>query len=143
MWRPSASGSRRMVADALSHACRRQQFGQPIAHFQLVQAMLAESQTELLSAEALVLETARLMDVGGRHSENVACAKLFASEAAGRIADRCLQIHGGAGYLKSHAIEQFYRDVRVFRIIDGTSQIQQLVIARSMIGRFEKAAGGL
>jgi acyl-CoA dehydrogenase len=106
----------------------------------MVQSMLAESRAELLAAESLVVATARLMDEGGRHSENVACAKLFASEMACRIADRCLQIHGGAGYLRENSIERFYRDVRVFRIIDGTSQIQQLIIAREMIDKFEKGS---
>jgi acyl-CoA dehydrogenase len=115
----------------------RRQFGQPIAQFQLVQAMLADSKTEAYAAECMVLDAARRRDDGQNVSTEASCAKLFASEMVGRVADRGVQVFGGAGYLSEYGIERFYRDVRLFRLYEGTSQIQQLVIARNMI----KAAG--
>src|SRR6266571_3979473 len=123
----------RMLADALRYAMERQQFGQPIAEFQLVQAMLADSKAEIYAARSMVLDGARLRDDGHDVGTEAACAKLFASEMCGRVADRAVQIHGGAGYIADYAIERFYRDVRLFRLFEGTSQIQQLVIARNMI----------
>jgi acyl-CoA dehydrogenase len=123
----------RMLADALAYALERKQFGQPIAEFQLVQAMLADSKTEIYAAHSMVLDAARLRDDGHDAGTEAACAKLFASEMCGRVADRAVQIHGGAGYIADYAIERFYRDVRLFRLYEGTSQIQQLVIARNMI----------
>jgi acyl-CoA dehydrogenase len=95
--------------------------------------MLADSKTEIYAARCMVLDAAQRRDAGDNVSTQAACAKLFASEMCGRVADRCVQIHGGAGYMSDYAIERFYRDVRLFRIYEGTSQIQQLVIARSMI----------
>ena len=123
----------RMLADALAYAMDRKQFGQSIADFQLVQAMLADSRTESYAARCMVLDAARKRDEGRDVGTEAACAKLFASEMCGRVADRAVQIHGGAGYVSDYAIERFYRDVRLFRIYEGTSQIQQLVIARNMI----------
>jgi acyl-CoA dehydrogenase len=111
----------------------RKQFGQPIAEFQLIQAMLADSQTELYAARCMVLDAARKRDAGENVSTEASCAKLFASEMCGRVADRAVQIHGGAGYMADYGVERFYRDVRLFRIYEGTSQIQQIVIARNMM----------
>ena len=125
--------AQRMLDDALAYALERRQFGQPIAEFQLVQAMLADSRTEIYAARCMVLDAAQRRDAGENVSTEASCAKLFASEMCGRVADRCVQIHGGAGYVSDYAIERFYRDVRLFRIYEGTSQIQQLVIARNMI----------
>lgn len=127
--------ARRMLDDALRYAMERRQFGQPIAEFQLVQAMLADSQAELYAARSMVVDAARLRDEGRDVTQEASCCKLFASEMCGRVADRAVQIHGGAGYVSDYAAERFYRDVRLFRIYEGTSQIQQLVIARSMIKR--------
>ena len=127
------AAAERMLADALRYAMERRQFGQPIAEFQLVQAMLADSRTEIYAARCMVLDAAQRRDAGENVSTEASCAKLFASEMCGRVADRCVQIHGGAGYVSDYAIERFYRDVRLFRIYEGTSQIQQLVIARNMI----------
>jgi acyl-CoA dehydrogenase len=127
--------ARRMLDDALRYAMERKQFGQPIAEFQLVQAMLADSQAELYAARSMVLDAARLRDEGRDVTLEASCCKLFASEMCGRVADRAVQIHGGAGYMADYAAERFYRDVRLFRIYEGTSQIQQLVIARNMIKR--------
>jgi acyl-CoA dehydrogenase len=123
----------RMLEDALRYAMERQQFGQPIAEFQLVQAMLADSKTEIYAARSMVLDAARRRDNNEDITTEASCCKLFASEMCGRVADRSVQIHGGAGYVSDYAAERFYRDVRLFRIYEGTSQIQQLVIARHMI----------
>jgi acyl-CoA dehydrogenase len=122
-----------MLQDALVYALERKQFGQPIAEFQLIQAMLADSRTEIYAAGCMVLDAARRRDLGENVSTEASCAKLFASEMCGRVADRAVQIFGGAGYMAEYAAERFYRDVRLFRIYEGTSQIQQLVIARNMI----------
>jgi acyl-CoA dehydrogenase len=123
----------RMLADALRYAMERRQFGRPVAEFQLVQAMLADCKTEIFAARAMTLDAARRHDAGERVATEASCCKYFASEMCGRVADRAVQIHGGAGYMADYGIERFYRDVRLFRIYEGTSQIQQLVIARNMI----------
>ena len=123
----------RMQRDALNYAMERKQFGQPIADFQLVQAMLADSQAELYAAKCMVIDAARKRDEGLNVSTEASCCKLFASEMCGRVADRAVQIFGGAGYLSEYGIERFYRDVRLFRLYEGTSQIQQIVIARNLV----------
>lgn len=123
----------RLIDDSLRYAIGRKQFGQPISDFQLVQAMLADSRTEAFAARCMVLETARRKDSGDDVSTDAACCKLFASEMVGRVADRAVQIHGGAGYMTEYGIERFYRDARLFRIYEGTTQIQQIVIARNMV----------
>lgn len=123
----------RIISDALAYARERRQFGKPIAEFQLIQAMLADSRTEAYAARSMVLDAARRRDDGQRVELEAACCKLFASEMVGRVADRSVQIHGGAGYMREYCAERFYRDVRLYRIYEGTSQIQQLVIAREML----------
>ncbi|MFC6589858.1 acyl-CoA dehydrogenase family protein [Sulfitobacter pacificus] len=123
----------RLIDDSLRYAAERKQFGQPIAEFQLVQAMLADSKAEAYAARCMVLETARQKDAEMDVSTEAACCKMFASEMVGRVADRAVQIHGGAGYMEEYGIERFYRDARLFRIYEGTTQIQQLVIARNML----------
>ena len=123
----------RMLADSLAYAMQRQQFGKPIADFQLVQAMLADSKAEIYAARSMVIDATRRRDEGDDISTEASCCKLFASEMCGRVADRAVQIHGGAGYIADYAVERFYRDVRLFRIYEGTTQIQQLLIARNMI----------
>jgi acyl-CoA dehydrogenase len=123
----------RLIAESLKYAAERQQFGKPIAEFQLIQAMLADSRTEAYAARCMVMDAARRKDAGENVSTEAACCKLFASEMVGRVADRAVQIHGGAGYIAEYCVERFYRDVRLFRIYEGTSQIQQLVIARNML----------
>jgi acyl-CoA dehydrogenase len=125
----------RLIADAVAYAVERRQFGKALADFQLIQAMIADSKTEAMAARALVLETAALKDDGAPITLEAAAAKYFASEAVGRVADRAVQIFGGAGYVAHHGTERPYRDVRLFRIYEGTSQIQQLVIARETIRR--------
>lgn len=123
----------RLLRDAVKYAIERKQFGQPIAEFQLIQAMIADSQAELYAARCMVLDAARMRDRGENTTMQAACCKLYATEMVGRVADRAVQIHGGAGYMSEYAVERFYRDVRLFRIFEGTSQIQQLVIARETI----------
>ncbi|MDT8427559.1 MAG: acyl-CoA dehydrogenase family protein [Pseudomonadales bacterium] len=123
----------RLIEDALHYAIERKQFGKPIAEHQLIQAMLADSKTESYAARCMVLETARKRDLGENISTESAACKLFATEMVGRVADRAVQIHGGAGYISEYAVERFYRDVRLFRLYEGTSQIQQIIIARNMI----------
>jgi len=125
----------RLVADCVAYAADRKQFGKPIAEHQLIQAMIADSKTEALAARALVLETAAAKDAGKDVVMESAAAKYFASEMVGRVADRAVQIFGGAGYIADYGIERLYRDVRLFRIYEGTSQIQQLIIARETIKR--------
>ncbi|MDB5692159.1 MAG: acyl-CoA dehydrogenase [Alphaproteobacteria bacterium] len=125
----------RLLADSVAYASERRQFGKPIADFQLIQAMIADSKTEAMAARALVLEAAALKDEGAPITLEAAAAKYFASEMVGRVADRAVQIFGGAGYIADYGIERLYRDVRLFRIYEGTSQIQQLVIARETLKR--------
>lgn len=125
--------SKRLIDDSLRYAAERRQFGKPIAEFQLVQAMLADSRAESYAAECMVMETAHRKDAGQDVSTDAACCKMFASEMVGRVADRAVQVHGGAGYIADYGIERFYRDVRLFRIYEGTTQIQQIVIARNMV----------
>lgn len=125
----------RLIADCVAYARERQQFGKPIAEHQLIQAMIADSKTEALAARALMLETAAAKDAGRDVVMESAASKYYASEMVGRVADRAVQIFGGAGYIEDYGIERLYRDVRLFRIYEGTSQIQQLIIARETIKR--------
>jgi acyl-CoA dehydrogenase len=125
----------RLVDQATRYAMERQQFGKPIAEFQLVQAMLADSRTESYAARTMIEDAAQRRDQDEDVTEKIACCKLFATEMVGRVADRAVQIHGGAGYIVDHGIERFYRDVRLFRLYEGTSEIQRLIIARSMVKR--------
>jgi acyl-CoA dehydrogenase len=123
----------RMLRDALAYAMERKQFEQAIAEFQLIQAMLADSQAEIYAARCMVIDAARRRDEGLDVSTEASCCKLFASEMCGRVADRAVQIFGGAGYVAEYSIERFYRDVRLFRLYEGTTQIQQIIIARNMV----------
>lgn len=123
----------RLCDEAIRFARERIQFGKPIAEHQLIQAMLADSSTEAFAGRAMVLEAARQFDNGARVVQQAASAKLFCSEMVGRVADRAVQIHGGAGYMQDYPVEHFYRDVRLFRLYEGTSQIQQIIIAREML----------
>jgi Acyl-CoA dehydrogenases len=123
----------RLIAESVRYATERKQFGKAIADFQLIQAMIADSQTEAYAARTMVLDAARKRDRGEPTTLEASCCKLFATEMVGRVADRAVQIHGGSGYIAEYAVERFYRDVRLFRLYEGTSQIQQLVIARETI----------
>ena len=125
--------AQRLLADSLAYAAERKQFGEAIGDFQLVQAMLADSKTEMYAAECMVMDAARRRDNGQPVATEAACCKLFASEMCGRVADRAVQIFGGAGYMAEYGIERFYRDARLFRLYEGTSQIMQLVIGRNLM----------
>ena len=123
----------RLIGDSVRYANERKQFGKPLSDFQLIQAMLADSYAETLAAKSMVLETARRRDRGNDVNVDASACKMFASEMVGRVADRAVQIYGGAGYIADYGIERFYRDVRLFRLYEGTTQIQQIVIARGLI----------
>jgi len=123
----------RLLEDSLNYAMERKQFGQPIAQFQLIQAMLADSKTESYAGRCMVLDAAQRRDGGETVTTLASCCKVFCSEMVGRVADRAVQIFGGAGYMEEYGIERFYRDVRLFRIYEGTTQIQQTLVARNMI----------
>jgi len=129
--------AQRLVEESLRYSMERKQFGDIIGNFQLVQAMLADSQTETYAARCMILDAARNYDEGIRDRGQAAQCKLFASEMVGRVADRAVQIHGGAGYVSEYAVERLYRDVRIFRIYEGTTQIQQTVIAKDMMRKFQ------
>lgn len=131
----------RLIRDAVAYAKDRKQFGQPIAQFQLIQAMLADSQADLYAATSMVQDCARRYDanpVGQRNDDlsmAASCTKMFCTEMVGRIADRAVQIHGGSGYISEYKVERFYRDVRLLRLYEGTTQIQQLIIAKHLLAR--------
>jgi len=129
----SVGCAQRLIDLALSYAVERNQFGQAIAEFQLLQGMLADSKAECYAAQCMVLDAASRRDAGESMTTLASCTKLFATEMVGRVADRAVQIHGGAGYMEEYAVARFYRDVRLFRIYEGTSQIQQTIIAKNMI----------
>ena len=123
----------RAIEEAVDFAANRIQGGGPLVGHQLIQAMLADSKAEIYAARSMVLEAARKRDGGASITLEASCAKLFGAEMVGRVADRAVQIHGGAGYMQASVVERLYRDVRLFRLYEGTSQIQQLVIARHML----------
>lgn len=123
----------RLLEESVRYAVEREQFGAAIGSFQMVQAMLADSRTEGYAARLMMEDTARRFDAGERVSADAAAAKYFTTEALGRIADRAVQIHGGAGYMAEYKVERFYRDVRLLRIYEGTSQIQQTIIAKALL----------
>lgn len=128
----------RLIAEAVAHARQREQFGEPIGNFQLVQGMLAEMQADMLAAKALCLEVARAFDKAIADDTqlpfaDIAASKYFGSEMVCRVADRAVQILGGAGFVEDNAVSRMYRDVRLFRLFEGTSQIQQQQIAKAML----------
>jgi acyl-CoA dehydrogenase len=125
--------SERLIEDCVAYAGERKQFGQTLASFQMIQAMLADCRTEAYATRCMVLDAARQRDGGANVTMQASCAKLFASEMVGRVADRAVQIFGGAGYVSDYGIERLYRDVRIFRIYEGTSEIQRIVIARELM----------
>jgi acyl-CoA dehydrogenase len=124
----------RLVDETVGYARERRQSGRPIGTFQLVQGLVADSVTDLQAGRALVLDAARAFDRRADRRVAPSVAKYFCSEMVGRVADRAVQVHGGAGYMRGTAVERFYRDARLFRIYEGTSQIQQVVIARGVLG---------
>lgn len=132
----SVGMGRRILDTALRYATERKAFGEAIADFQLIQAMLADSDAELYAAECAITDACTRADRGDAIIRQAAAAKLFASETCGRVADRCVQIYGGAGYLAEYPAERFFRDARILRIYEGTSQIMQLQIAKQLLREF-------
>ena len=131
--------AQRILQESIGYAQERKQFGQRIGDFQLVQAMLADSQAELLAGWSMVKAVAQRYDAkpfgvtDPDVSMQASCAKLFTTEMVGRVADRGVQIHGGAGYINEYKVERFYRDVRLLRLYEGTTQIQQLIIGKQLM----------
>ena len=125
--------AKRLIEVSTQFSLEREQFGQSISNFQMIQAMLAESQTECYAAETMVFDAAQRRDRGEKVNLHASCCKLYASEMVGRVADRAVQIHGGAGYMDEYVVSRFYRDVRLFRIYEGTSEIQKTIIARNLL----------
>ncbi len=129
----AAGYARRALDSALRYANERKAFGEPIANFQLIQQMLAESEIEIYAAECMLEDAAARADRGENILRKAAAAKVFASEMCGRVVDRVVQIYGGAGYLAEYDAERFFRDARIYRIYEGTTQILQLQIAKHML----------
>jgi acyl-CoA dehydrogenase len=133
----SAGYAQRILDTAMRYANERKAFGEPIANFQLIQQMLAESEIEIYAATCMIADACKRADAGEPVLRKAAAAKVFASEMCGRVADRCVQIHGGAGYLAEYEAERFFRDARIYRIYEGTTQILQLQIAKHMLRAFK------
>ena len=131
--------SRRALDSAIRYGVQRKAFGEPITNFQLIQAKIADSQADIYALECMLSDAAKKLDSGADIRLEASCTKMFASEACGRIVDRVVQIYGGAGYLQEYDAERFYRDSRIFRIFEGTTEIMQLVIARTVLADYQKA----
>ena len=129
----AVGAAQRCVDESVRHAGTARQGGRPIGEYQLVQALIAESQAELEAGRALVLDAAARYDSGEDRGTGPSCAKLFCTEMAGRVADRAVQVHGGMGYMRGVPVERIYRDLRLLRIYEGTSEIQKLIIARNLL----------
>ena len=129
----SVGMGRRALDTAIRYATERKAFGEPIANFQLIQAMLADSEIEIYAAECMMADVTARADAGENVLRKAAAFKVFASEMCGRVADRVVQIYGGAGYLAEYDAERFFRDARIYRIYEGTTQILQLQIAKHML----------
>lgn len=123
----------KLLEMSAEYAQQRSQFGAPIGSFQMLQKMLADMQTEIYAARMMVLNAAWEVDQGRDAREKVSMVKLFASEMLGRVADSAVQIFGGMGYCTELPIERCYRDARVFRLYDGTSEIHRILIARNLL----------
>lgn len=129
--------AQRLIHESLQHSTTNGQGSQRLADFQLIQAMLADSQAEAYAGRAMVLEAARSFDDGSDQRLAPSSCKLFCTEMVDRVADRAVQIHGGMGYMREVPVERFYRDARLFRLYEGTSEIQKLIIAKQMIRGFQ------
>ncbi|MDO8279999.1 MAG: acyl-CoA dehydrogenase family protein [Burkholderiaceae bacterium] len=127
--------AQRALEEGTRYALQRVQFGKPLADFQMVKAMLADSQADIYAARCMMLDAARRRDLDEDITLEASCCKLFATEMCGRVVDRTVQIHGGSGYVAEFAAERLYRDARVLRIYEGASDIQRLVIARELLRR--------
>lgn len=131
--------SKRALDSGIRYAMERKAFGEPVSGFQLTQAKIADSQADIYAMECMLADASRKVDQGLNIRKEAACTKMFASEACGRIVDRVVQIYGGAGYLQEYEAERFYRDSRIYRIYEGTTEIMQLVIAKAVLREYERA----
>lgn len=131
--------SRRALDSGIRYAMERKAFGESVSNFQLTQAKIADSQADIYAMECMLADASRKVDQGRNIRKEAACVKMFASEACGRIVDRVVQIYGGAGYLQEYEAERFYRDSRIYRIYEGTTEIMQLVIAKAVLREYERA----
>jgi len=136
----STAYAKRALDSAIRYATERKAFGEPIANFQLIQQMLADCEIEIYAAECMLADVTRRADAGESVLRKAAAFKVFASEMCGRAVDRCVQVYGGAGYLAEYDAERFFRDARVYRIYEGTTQILQLQIAKHMLREFNAGA---
>lgn len=131
--------SKRALDSSIRYALQRKAFGEPISNFQLTQAKIADSKADIYAMECMLKDATSKLDQGIDIRIEAACTKMFASEACGRIVDRVVQIYGGAGYLREYDAERFYRDSRIFRIYEGTTEIMQLFIAKSVLREYQQA----
>jgi len=132
--------AQRIQDECVAYSAEARQGGKPIGDYQLVQAMLADNQAELMAGRAMVIEAAARYQSGEDMNVGPSAAKLYCAEMVGRVADRGVQVHGGLGYMREITVERFYRDVRLFRLYEGTSEIQKLVIGRSLVAEAKKRA---
>lgn len=135
----AVGAAQRALDESVSYAATATQGGTPIGNFQLVQAMLADQQTEVLAGRALVREAARLWVTGEDRRVAPSAAKLYCTEMAGRVADLAVQVHGGSGYMRGVPVERIYRDVRLLRLYEGTSEIQRLIIGSNLVKAAQRA----
>jgi acyl-CoA dehydrogenase len=133
--------AQRVLDESVAYAATAKQGGAPIGRFQLVQAMLADMHAELLAGRSLVLDVAARYDTGEDTSVGPSSAKLFCTEMVGRAVDRAVQVHGGMGYLRTTPVERFYRDARLFRLYEGTSEVQRLIIGGALLREAGMARG--
>ena len=127
----------RLIEESATFALRRHQFGRPVGSFQLVQAMLADSRVEAYAGQAMVDDAASSFETSSQTPWRSSACKLFCSEMVDRVADRAVQIHGGLGYVRGVTVERLYRDARLYRLYEGTSQIHQLIVGRSVLREFD------
>jgi acyl-CoA dehydrogenase len=125
--------AQRALDESVAYAATATQGGTPIGNFQLVQAMIADQQTGVLAGRALVRDAARLWVSGEDRRIAPSAAKLFCTEMVGQVADLAVQIHGGSGYMREVPVERIYRDVRLLRLYEGTSEIQRLIIGSNLV----------
>ncbi|OBF17726.1 acyl-CoA dehydrogenase [Mycobacterium kubicae] len=129
----AVGAAQRALDESVAYAATATQGGVPIGSFQLVQAMLADQQTHVMAGRALVREAARLWVTNEDRRIAPSAAKLFCTEMAGKVADLAVQVHGGSGYMRGVPVERIYRDVRLLRLYEGTSEIQQLIIGSNLV----------
>jgi acyl-CoA dehydrogenase len=135
----SVGTAQRALDESVSYAAEATQGGTPIGEFQLVQAMLADMQTGVMAGRAMVREAARAWVSGADRRIAPSAVKLFCTEMVGEVADLAVQVHGGAGYMRGVAVERIYRDVRLLRLYEGTSEIQRLIIGRGLVKAARKS----